>query len=187
MPERGKSFRLSRHSRLETPRLLIKKASFWRVSQKYLRGLNNKTVMQFTEARFRKWTRLSAMRFICRGNKANESLLFAVYLKDGPEWIGNIRIFSWHEFHKSAEVSFLFFDSVHWNKGYATESLMAVLKFAKEELGVRRVYGDYYELNQSSGKLFSKLGFTVEGTATGHFLIGGTPVDSIRVGKLLNE
>jgi RimJ/RimL family protein N-acetyltransferase len=141
--------------------------------------------MQFTESRFKKWGHLSAFRFAFNANKTGKSVLLSIHIRDPYLWIGNVRLFNWHDSHKSAEISFLFFDSDHWNLGYATEALDAILSFAHESLGVRKVYGDYYEPNIASERLFSKLGFSVEGRAREQFLILGNPVDSIRVGRIL--
>jgi ribosomal-protein-alanine N-acetyltransferase len=143
--------------------------------------------MRFTEARFKKWTWYSAARFLRQGNKPGKSILFAVYLRDQDnKWIGNVRLFNWHSFHRTAEISFLFFDSSEWNKGFAREAIESILTYSNINLGVRRIFGDYYEPNFASGKLFSKLGFSIEGRAPQHFLSGERFVDSIRVGRILN-
>jgi RimJ/RimL family protein N-acetyltransferase len=150
-------------------------------------ALNDSNVMKFTEARFTHWGYLSAFRFACRANRSGDSIQASVLIKETNQWIGNVRIFNWHPHHRTAELSFLFFDQSHWNKGYATEAVSALIEFAADNLGVRKIYGDFYEPNLFSGKLFIKLGFEVEGRSKAHFLINELPVDSVLVGKILSD
>lgn len=49
-----------------------------------------------------------------------------------------------------------------WSKGYALESASAVLSYAREELGLKRVLAVVNANNQSSIRLLSKLGFEFE-------------------------
>lgn len=49
-----------------------------------------------------------------------------------------------------------------WSKGYALESATAVLSFAREKLGVKRVVAVVNPDNQSSIRLLEKIGFAFE-------------------------
>ena len=46
----------------------------------------------------------------------------------------------------------------YWNKGYATEALKEVLRFALEELEVERIVADHMAPNAASGKVMEKAG-----------------------------
>ena len=50
----------------------------------------------------------------------------------------------------------------HWSKGYALESASAVLSYAREKLGLRRVVAITDARNQSSIRLLEKIGFRYE-------------------------
>ena len=47
-----------------------------------------------------------------------------------------------------------------WGFGYTTEAMQEVIKFAKEELGIKELMGRYAKENPASGRVLEKLGFT---------------------------
>jgi RimJ/RimL family protein N-acetyltransferase len=47
----------------------------------------------------------------------------------------------------------------YWHQGIMTEAAEAVLSHARRDLGIRRVWADYYEGNDPSRKVMERLGF----------------------------
>jgi ribosomal-protein-alanine N-acetyltransferase len=47
-----------------------------------------------------------------------------------------------------------------WGMGYTTEAMREILRFAKEELGIKEIMGRHAKENPASGKVLEKLGFT---------------------------
>ena len=47
-----------------------------------------------------------------------------------------------------------------WGFGYTTEAMQEVIKFAKEELGIKEIMGRHAKENPASSRIFEKLGFT---------------------------
>ncbi|WP_017210338.1 GNAT family N-acetyltransferase [Clostridium beijerinckii] len=47
-----------------------------------------------------------------------------------------------------------------WSFGYTTEVMQEVIKFAKEDLGIKEIMGRHAEENPASGKILDKLGFS---------------------------
>ncbi|MBP3873004.1 MAG: GNAT family N-acetyltransferase, partial [Lachnospiraceae bacterium] len=47
----------------------------------------------------------------------------------------------------------------YWHRGIMTEAAGAVLEHARKDLGMRRVWADYYEGNEPSAKVMKRLGF----------------------------
>jgi ribosomal-protein-alanine N-acetyltransferase len=47
----------------------------------------------------------------------------------------------------------------HWNHGYTTEAMRAILKFAAITLGIKKVAGGHAKENLASAKVINKLGF----------------------------
>ena len=50
----------------------------------------------------------------------------------------------------------------YWNNGYTTEAMRAVLRYAAEVLGIRRVAGGHAKENIASAKVIEKLGFVYD-------------------------
>lgn len=46
-----------------------------------------------------------------------------------------------------------------WHRGIMTEAASALLAHARRDLGIRKVWADYYEGNESSGQVMERLGF----------------------------
>jgi RimJ/RimL family protein N-acetyltransferase len=64
--------------------------------------------------------------------------------------------------HALAELSFWLVVECR-GRGYMTEALAALLRYAFEDLGLNRVYANHMVRNPMSGRLLSRLGFQVEG------------------------
>ena len=57
----------------------------------------------------------------------------------------------------------------YWNRGYGTEALREVLRFAFEELELKRIVADHMAENPASGAVMRKAGMTHIGTEKGKY------------------
>ena len=166
---------------IKTSRLLLRKFTKEDINQTYLNALNDHTIMGMTEARHIIWDRYKAEKFIENSN-TDDSILFSVLICESNKLIGNIRLFNIHPIHNRAELSLLFYDKTEWGKGYATESIKALVEYAFESLKLNRIFADYYSTNIASSKIFNKAGFKIEGVFKDHFYNNEMEyVDSIRI------
>jgi len=62
-----------------------------------------------------------------------------------------------------ADIGFAFLEN-YWNKGYAYESAAAVMDYAREKLGIKRLLAITTPDNVASGKLLNKLGLRFDRT-----------------------
>ena len=51
----------------------------------------------------------------------------------------------------------------HWNRGYTTEAMRAVLHYGAVHLGLKRVAGGHAKENLASARVIEKLGFVYDG------------------------
>ena len=56
-----------------------------------------------------------------------------------------------------------------WNRGYATEALTEILRFATEELGMQKITGCHMAANAAAGRVMAKAGMTFEGILPGKY------------------
>lgn len=75
----------------------------------------------------------------------------------------------------------------YWGRGYATEAARAMVAYAFEELGLRRVFAQHYARNPASGRVLQKLGMQREGVLRSHILRFGDVEDSVVYGMLSGE
>lgn len=82
--------------------------------------------------------------------------LYKVELQDGATPIGMCGLVK-RDTLPYADIGFAFLED-YWNKGYARESAAATIRYAKEELGIKRVLAITTPDNAASGKLLNKIG-----------------------------
>jgi len=111
--------------------------------------------------------------------KNKEDYTFGIELKGSKNIIGGIGLHKINKVHGKAEVGY-WLGKRHWKKGYGTEALDALLKFAFNKLKLRRVEAGVFKGNPSSGKLLEKFGAKLEGTHR-------KSVRSKATGKIMDE
>ena len=78
-------------------------------------------------------------------------------------------------------------DEAHGGRGIATEAGAAVVEYAFDVLRLHRVETSYHPLNERSGRVLRKLGFTVEGFARDYLFMRGAWQDAVLVSKVNPE
>lgn len=72
-------------------------------------------------------------------------------------------------------------------RGYGTEAVGAVVRWALGPLGLHRVQANYQPANERSGRLLRSLGFAVEGYAREYLYIDGAWRDHVLTARLRDE
>jgi ribosomal-protein-alanine N-acetyltransferase len=100
------------------------------------------------------------------GYAAGEQATFAVRLKEGNALVGAIGLTVSGD-HARAELGY-WIGVPHWNRGYASEAAVEMLRFGFEELGLNRIYAIHLVRNPASGRVMQKAGMRHEGTLRQH-------------------
>lgn len=74
-----------------------------------------------------------------------------------------------------------------WKKGYGTETTVAVLRFAFEELNAHRAIANCFPQNTASRTLLERLGFRLEATEVESYFEHGEWQDNVRYALLDRE
>lgn len=149
--------------KINSKNLLIKELKVSDVSKKYLNWLNDENINQFLEARHSKQNINSCKSYIKKMQKSKNDYLFGIFLKKELTHIGNIKITISHPREKIADLGILIGDKNFQGKGYATESIKTITKFAFKDLKIKRIQAGFYELNYSGIKSFLNSGFKIDG------------------------
>lgn len=56
----------------------------------------------------------------------------------------------------------------HWNNGYITEAVKAVIAFGFEQLNLKRIFATHFVDNNASGRVLEKAGMKKEGVLIAH-------------------
>ena len=86
--------------------------------------------------------------------------------------------------HQRAEVGY-WVGVEFWGRGYCTEAIERLIRFAGEELGVTKVVGRCFGWNEASASVMVKAGLRLEGRLFKHELRNGQFVDQLLFGRIL--
>lgn len=87
---------------------------------------------------------------------------WAVTLKDTGALVGTADFCWWSLEQRKAEVGFCFAKE-HWGKGYASEALMALIKFGFTYMDLNRIEARCFDENKASARVMEKAGMKHEG------------------------
>lgn len=82
---------------------------------------------------------------------------------ENSEPVGAVDLFEFEPYHLRAGVGILIHNTSERNKGYASDALNALTKYALEILGLKQLYANITSDNVNSIHLFEKTGFTQSG------------------------
>ena len=121
----------------------------------------------------------SYIRYVRRLYRRGLPSAWAVVLKKDRSVIGSIGFVGYSTAHGSAEVGYSFARR-HWNQGYATQALRAVIQSAFSRIGaLYRLEAQHDVRNPASGKVMEKSGMTREGVLRGRIYNKGEHVDVV--------
>ena len=87
---------------------------------------------------------------------------WAVTLRESGQVIGTIGFMWYSDVNSAAEIGYSF-SKAHWNMGYATEALRAVIDSVFRTLPVNRLEAQHDVRNPASGRVMEKCGMRKEG------------------------
>ncbi len=156
---------------IETERLILRQYRLADASD-LVEGLNNINVTKWLAGAPYPYTKEDALMFI------NESLdkklyNFAIVLKSENKVIGGTQLTNIDNFNGMAGGG-IWIDEKYWGKGYGTEAFGARIKYAFEELGLRRLENGYFKENEKSHKMQLRFGYKDEGIRRKKFVSKGS-------------
>jgi len=172
---RGELVRLT----VEDPETLARHFSQWSADSEYSRLLDWDPARQHSVKNSQKWFEKHA---------ENDNLyIFAVRTLKGDQIIGEIGLDGIQWTHGDCFVGIGLGDREYWGKGYGTDAMKVILRYAFLELNLERVSLDVFEYNPRGMRSYEKVGFSIEGRQRGMILREGRRWDVIYMGILKEE
>lgn len=97
---------------------------------------------------------------------SDDHFSFAIIQRDSEQLIGMIGIHCKPQ-HRRAEIGY-WVGKPYWGNGYASEAARQIVAFGFRELGLNRIYANYYIGNPASRRVMEKAGMTYEGMMRQH-------------------
>ena len=154
------------------------------VVDKYVFWLNDYEVTKFTEQKNIKHTLQNTRDFVIQKYNSENDLLFGIFID--ALHIGNIKLGPIKLEHKSAEISYFIGEKKFWRRGIASKCIKALVEYAVQELGLKKINAAYYENNIGSARALKKCGFVIEGTKRSEIEFEKKRINQILVGYIPN-
>lgn len=169
---------------IDAERLVLRTLDRNDVTEEYLSWLHDPEITRYLEIRFAEQTREGAQAFVAATNASDDSLFLGIFLKDGGDHIGNIKLgpIDWN--HRHGDIGIIIGSRPHWGRGYAAEAIAGVTTYAFNVLNLHKILAGLYAANEGSRRAFLKAGWFEEGRRPSHWLCQGEWQDDIKLGIL---
>jgi len=156
---------------IETERLILRQYRL-EDADDVVEGLNNLNVTKWLAGAPYPYTKDDTLHFI---NKSLENKLynFAIVLKSENKVIGGTQLTNIDMYNGTAGGG-IWISEKYWGHGYGTEAFGARIKYAFEELGLRRLENGYFKDNEKSHKMQLRFGYKDEGVRRQKFVSKGS-------------
>ncbi len=118
---------------------------------------------------------------------SEKNIVLAAIDKETGKHIGNAGLHNINGRNRTATFGFLIGDKDFWGKGYGTEMLDLMLKYAFHTLGLRKVKSSVLAANIGSAKVHEKCGYKKAGVFKNEYLVDGEYVDEILLDVLRED
>lgn len=141
---------------LETERLILRELNTSDAENFYKLNSNPNVIKYTGDSAFKNVSEAKKFLENYQNYKLNGYGRWSVVNKKTNSFIGWCGL-KFGEIEKETDIGFRFFQK-EWNKGYATESAKACLKYGFEKLNLKRIVGRAMKENISSIKVLEKIG-----------------------------
>lgn len=177
-----------------TERLILRNLDLSDIGGEYLSWMSDPEVLKYLEARFCAPKTIADLKnFVIGVNASDDEILLGIFLRNTQRHIGNIKLGPCCMTHHRADIGFIIGLQVARGKGYATEAIMAVSKYALCDLKLSKITAGCYSSNKGSARALISSGFFREGKLYSHvslddgrddvLLFGLTDVSSVTLGR----
>ncbi len=125
-----------------------------------------------------------AEEWIEKAGESDKDVLWMMTVAGRVAGTVQIDTINWH--HRRAEIALVLGEKADWGKGYGTEAIRLITRFAFEELNLEKLMGEAIIANVGSVRAMEKAGYRQWGLARRHFYQNGRWSDAW-FGELLRE
>lgn len=153
------------------------------VNENYYKWMNDNEITRYTESRFYPYSMEQLQAFVTSLDGKRNDVFLAIIEKDSNRHVGNIKLGGIDWIHRQANIGVIIGEKSCWGKGYASEAIALLSKYAFKKLNLHKVWAGCYSNNLGSIKAFQKAGFIEEAVQRKHCFYEGEYIDVVLLGK----
>ena len=163
------------------PKELAQAMHRWGSDSEYLRLLDSDPARRFSATINQSWIEKNLE------SHANDGFWFTIRTCDEDRLVGDISLEIVNWIHGEAFVGIGIGDRQDWGKGYGTEAMQLLLRYAFHELNLHRVTLNVFDYNLRAIRSYEKAGFRIEGRVRQIMRRDGERHDFVYMGILDSE
>jgi RimJ/RimL family protein N-acetyltransferase len=174
---RGELVRLT----AENPEVMAANFTRWNQDTGWLRFLDTQPPLMPSEKKWKEWLEKDMER------ASLDNFFFAIRTTESDTLIGFIGLFDLFMQHGDTLVAIALGERQYWGKGYGTDAMRIMLRYAFSELNLRRAGLIVFDYNPRAIRSYEKAGFVHEGRIREVIHRDGKRYDFLYMGILQEE
>ena len=153
------------------------------VSCDYLKWLKDKDVTKFSDNQYKKFSKKGQLEYIKSFLNCDDHYLYGIFFKS--RHVGNVVLGPIDFNHKNANISYMIGDKSLWGIGLGTIVISKIIRIAKIEFQLKKLYASCAQENIGSQNVLLKNNFKIEGRKKLHLFYNSKWMDCLDFGLLL--
>lgn len=166
---------------VEDPQKIAEEISHWSRDSEYWRLEDSDPARVLSAKAVKEWVEKELEEH------QQDVFMFHIRTVDGDHLIGGVELDEVRWNHGETFVGIGIGDRAYWGKGYGTEAMRLILRFAFMELNLQRVSLNVFAYNPRAIRSYEKIGFVHEGRQRGVLRRDGQRFDLVFMGILREE
>ena len=175
--------KMKRVDKIIGERIFLEALDHEEFSVAYVEWMRDEEVLRYLTGRTKAYSHEELKEYIAKTNENPSECLFGIFLKESGVHIGNIKIGGIDPMEKTANVGLLIGNKSMRGKGYATEAIELITRFAFDRLNLTRLTAGMVADNIGSFKAFIKAGYEAMEHSGRQETLNGRIVDIKQVEK----
>lgn len=147
--------------------------------KKSLMWLKDPFVNMYLSHNFRDYTEEQELKWFEFVQNSNNDVVFAIEDKGSSQYIGNCALHKIDWEKKKCEMGIVIGDKDYWNKGYGSDVVKTIAKFAFYKLNLKSIHLNVYRYNRRAIKVYRKCGFKLTGVERKNHFYNGKYWDTL--------
>lgn len=149
------------------------------VTSKYLDWLNDDDVTKYLEIRYDNYSIEKLKSYVDSFKNDKSKFLFGVFYERNHDHIGNTTIYNINYQTGTFDIGYIIGEKNHWGNNASTVTLLLSLKYAFDNLNLRKIFTGTYSNHVKARFTLKRVGFMEEARLKKRFLFEDKAIDEV--------